>query len=34
VMLANGSDQRPLGLHLGGKHTEPAWSPRLTWNPS
>jgi TolB protein len=34
VMLANGSDQRPLGLRLGGKHTEPAWSPRLTWNPS
>jgi TolB protein len=34
VMLANGSDQRPLGLHLNGSHTEPAWSPRLTWSPS
>jgi TolB protein len=34
VMLANGSDQRPLGLRLSGGHTEPAWSPRLTWSPS
>ena len=34
VMLANGSDQRPLGIRLGGRQTEPAWSPRLTWNPS
>ncbi len=34
VMLANGSDQRPLALRLNGNHTEPAWSPRLTWSPS
>jgi TolB protein len=34
VMLANGSDQRPLGLRLNGGHTEPAWSPRLTWSSS
>jgi TolB protein len=30
VMLANGTDQRRLHLELGGNHTEPAWSPRLT----
>lgn len=30
VMQANGTDQRRLGLDLGGSHTEPDWSPRLT----
>jgi TolB protein len=31
VMLANGTEQRRLHLDLGGSHTDPAWSPRLTW---
>jgi TolB protein len=31
VMLANGTDQRRMRLNLRGAHTEPAWSPRLTW---
>ena len=30
VMQANGTGQRKLRLKLGGSHTEPAWSPRLT----
>jgi TolB protein len=30
VMQANGTDQRRLRLGLGGTHTEPDWSPRLT----
>ena len=30
VMQANGTGQRRLRLKLGGSHTEPAWSPRLT----
>ena len=30
VMQANGTGQRRLRLELGGSHTEPAWSPRLT----
>ena len=30
VMQANGTEQRRLRLKLGGSHTEPAWSPRLT----
>jgi TolB protein len=30
VMQANGTDQRRLRLNLGGSHTEPDWSPRLT----
>jgi TolB protein len=30
VMQANGTDQRRLRLGLGGSHTEPDWSPRLT----
>ena len=30
VMQANGTDPRRLGLNLGGSHTEPDWSPRLT----
>ena len=30
VMQANGMDQRRLRLGLGGSHTEPDWSPRLT----
>lgn len=30
VMQANGTDQRRLRIDLGGSHTEPDWSPRLT----
>jgi len=30
VMQTNGTDQRRLHLNLGGSHTEPDWSPRLT----
>jgi len=30
VMQANGTDQKRLRLNLGGSHTEPDWSPRLT----
>lgn len=31
VMLANGGEQRRVPVDLDGAHTEPAWSPRLTW---